>query len=104
MNIFKDNNDWNEKTIIGAMAFFVMCVVMALDLSTGYWGLELTINKFDPRMDKCLLEQKKKLFEYYFEDIKNQAKKFNQKILVITFNLQEDLSKNPSFFFLPSAA
>ena len=46
MNIFKDNNDWNEKTIIGAMAFFVMCVVMALDLSTGYWGLELTINKF----------------------------------------------------------
>ena len=46
MNIFKDNNDWNEKTIVGAMAFLVMCVVMALDLSTGYWGLELTINKF----------------------------------------------------------
>ena len=32
MNIFKDNNDWNEKTIIGAIAFFVMCVVMAFDL------------------------------------------------------------------------
>ena len=46
MNIFKDNNDWNEKTIIGAIAFFVMCVVMAFDLSTGYWGLELTINEF----------------------------------------------------------
>ena len=46
MNIFKYNNDWNEKTIIGAMAFFVMCVVMAFDLSTGYWGLELTINEF----------------------------------------------------------
>jgi len=46
MNIFKDNNDWNEKTIIGAIAFFVMCVVMALDLSTGYWGLDLTINEF----------------------------------------------------------
>ena len=46
MEIFKDNNDWNEKTIIGAIAFFVMCVVMAFDLSTGYWGLELTINEF----------------------------------------------------------
>ena len=46
MNIFKDNNDWNEKTIIGAIAFFVMCVVMAFDLSTGYWGLQLTINEF----------------------------------------------------------
>ena len=46
MNIFKDNNDWNEKTIIGAIAFFVMCVVMSFDLSTGYWGLELTINEF----------------------------------------------------------
>ena len=46
MNIFKDNNDWNEKTIIGAMAFIVMCIVMAFDLLTGYWGLELTINEF----------------------------------------------------------
>jgi|TARA_R100000742_G_C4232088_1_gene53444 hypothetical protein len=46
MNIFKDSNDWNEKTIIGAIAFFVMCVVMVFDLSTGYWGLELTINEF----------------------------------------------------------
>ena len=46
MNIFKDNNDWNEKTIVGAIAFFVMCVVMTLDLATGYWGLELTINEF----------------------------------------------------------
>ena len=46
MNIFKDNNDWNEKTIVGALAFLVMCIVMAFDLSTGYWGLELTINEF----------------------------------------------------------
>ena len=46
MKIFKDNNDWNEKSIIGAVAFIVMCVVMALDLSTGYYGLDLTINEF----------------------------------------------------------
>ena len=44
--IFKDNNDWNEKTIVGALAFLVMCIVMAFDLTTGYWGLELTINEF----------------------------------------------------------
>ena len=41
-----DNNDWNEKTIVGALAFLVMCIVMAFDLTTGYWGLELTINEF----------------------------------------------------------
>ena len=46
MNIFKDNKDWNEKTIVGALAFLVMCIVMAFDLTTGYWGLELTINEF----------------------------------------------------------
>ena len=46
MNIFKDNNDWNEKPIVGALAFLVMCIVMAFDLTTGYWGLELAINEF----------------------------------------------------------
>ena len=46
MNIFRDDNDWNEKTIIGALAFLVMCTVMVFDLSTGYLGLELTINEF----------------------------------------------------------
>ena len=28
MNIFKDNNDWNEKSIIGAVAFVIMCLVV----------------------------------------------------------------------------
>ena len=46
MNIFKDNNDWNEKSIIGFVAFTVMCVIMIIDLITGYTGKDLVINEF----------------------------------------------------------
>jgi uncharacterized membrane protein YhaH (DUF805 family) len=44
--IFKDNNDWNEKSIIGAIAFLVMCIVVGVDLVTGYYGKELVINDY----------------------------------------------------------
>jgi len=46
MNIFKDNNEYNEKTIIGAVAFIVMVLVMILDLLTGWLGRDLAINEF----------------------------------------------------------
>ena len=46
MNIFKDNNDWNEKSIIGFIAFAIMCVIMIADLITGYVGKDLVINEF----------------------------------------------------------
>ena len=46
MKIFKDKNDYNEKSIIGALAFVVMCLVMILDLVTGWLGRDLAINKF----------------------------------------------------------
>ena len=46
MNIFKDNNDWNEKSIIGFIAFAIMCVIMIIDLITGYTGKDLVINEF----------------------------------------------------------
>ena len=46
MNIFKDNNDWNEKSIIGFIAFTIMCVIMMIDLVTGYTGKDLVINEF----------------------------------------------------------
>tara|TARA_B110000444_G_C18771965_1_gene563030 strand:- start:202 stop:417 length:216 start_codon:yes stop_codon:yes gene_type:complete len=46
MNIFKDNNDWNEKSIIGAIAFVIMVFVMTLDLLTGWLGRDLAINEF----------------------------------------------------------
>ena len=46
MDIFKDNNDWNEKSIIGFVAFAIMCVIMIMDLATGYTGKDLVINEF----------------------------------------------------------
>ena len=44
--IFKDNNDYNEKSIIGFLAFAVMCVIMLVDVITGYFGKDLIINEF----------------------------------------------------------
>ena len=46
MEIFKDNNNWNEKSIIGFIAFAIMCVIMIADLVTGYVGKDLIINEF----------------------------------------------------------
>jgi len=46
MEIFKDNNNWNEKSIIGFIAFSIMCVIMIVDLATGYVGKDLIINEF----------------------------------------------------------
>ena len=46
MEIFKDNNNWNEKSIIGFIAFSIMCVIMIVDLVNGYVGKDLIINEF----------------------------------------------------------
>tara|TARA_R100001510_G_C7654396_1_gene213040 strand:+ start:1397 stop:1651 length:255 start_codon:yes stop_codon:yes gene_type:complete len=44
--IFKDTNDWNEKTIIGFLSFAVMVIVMVADVVSGFWGKDLPINEF----------------------------------------------------------
>jgi len=46
MEIFKDDNNWNEKSIIGFVAFAIMCLIMAADLVTGWIGKDLVINEF----------------------------------------------------------
>ena len=46
MNIFKDDNNWNEKSIIGFVAFAIMGLIMLSDLVTGWVGKDLVINKF----------------------------------------------------------
>tara|TARA_R110002012_G_scaffold321855_2_gene551899 strand:- start:680 stop:892 length:213 start_codon:yes stop_codon:yes gene_type:complete len=46
MNIFKDNNNWNEKSIIGFIAFLIMVLIMIADLVTGWVGKDLIINEF----------------------------------------------------------
>ena len=44
--IFKDNNDYNEKSIIGFLAFAVMVLAMVADLATGWFGKDLVINEY----------------------------------------------------------
>ena len=46
IKIFKDNNDWNEKTIIGFLSFAVKVAVMLADVITGACGKDLPINEF----------------------------------------------------------
>lgn len=46
VQIFKDDNDWNEKTIIGFLSFAVMVLVMLADVITGAFGTDLPINDF----------------------------------------------------------
>ena len=46
LSIFKNDNEWNEKTIIGALAFLVMVIFAIIDLITGYVGKDLVINEF----------------------------------------------------------
>ena len=45
-NIFKDDNEINEKSIVGFAAFIVMVVFAVADLLTGYFGKDLVINEF----------------------------------------------------------
>ena len=45
-DIFKDDNGFNEKTIIGFMSFAVMTMYSIMDLVTGYMGMDLPINDF----------------------------------------------------------
>ena len=44
--IFKDNNDYNEKTIIGFISFAVMVVTAILDLVSAYTGHPLNIKEY----------------------------------------------------------
>ena len=44
--IFKNSNDYNEKTIIGFLSFATMVIVMVVDVVTGFFGSELPINDF----------------------------------------------------------
>jgi hypothetical protein len=44
--IFKDTNEWNEKAIVGFVAFALMVVVMIVDTVSGAIGKDLVINEF----------------------------------------------------------
>ena len=44
--IFKNSNEYNEKTIIGFLSFAVMVLVMVADVVSGFVGKDLVINEF----------------------------------------------------------
>ena len=45
-NIFKDDNDINEKSIVGFASFAVMVIFAVADVVTGWTGTDLVINDF----------------------------------------------------------
>lgn len=45
-DIFKDNNDINEKSVVGFASFVVMVLFAVVDLATGYFGKDLAVNEF----------------------------------------------------------
>jgi hypothetical protein len=46
IKLFKDNNDINEKSVVGFMAFVMMVAFALADIITGYLGKPLVINDF----------------------------------------------------------
>ena len=44
-DIFKDENDVNEKSVVGFASFVVMVLFAVTDLVTGYLGKDLVINE-----------------------------------------------------------
>jgi hypothetical protein len=46
LTIFRDNNTWNEKTIIGFISFFMMCFIALVDVCTAFVGNNLQIKEY----------------------------------------------------------
>ena len=55
-DLFKDNNDINEKSVVGFASFVIMVLFAVLDLVTGYFGKDLVINALDKCPDTPLNE------------------------------------------------
>jgi len=45
-NLFDDDNNINEKSVVGFLSFAVMVLFAIVDLLTGYLGKDLVINEF----------------------------------------------------------
>jgi hypothetical protein len=45
-DLFKDDNDINEKSVVGFGSFIVMVIFAAADIATGAFGTDLVINEF----------------------------------------------------------
>ena len=45
-DLFNDNNDINEKSVVGFASFVIIVLFALVDLITGYVGKDLVINEF----------------------------------------------------------
>lgn len=45
-DLFKDNNDINEKSVVGFGSFLMLVITLFVDLITGLLGHELPIHEF----------------------------------------------------------
>ena len=45
-DLFKDNNDINEKSVVGFASFAVMVIFAGVDIITGFYGKELVIQDY----------------------------------------------------------
>lgn len=45
-DMFKDQNDINEKSVVGFASFAVMVIFAFADVATGFFGKDLVINEF----------------------------------------------------------
>jgi|TARA_R110000772_G_scaffold109315_1_gene212553 hypothetical protein len=45
-NIFKDDNDINEKSVVGFASFAIMVIFALTDIITGWMGNPLHVNEF----------------------------------------------------------
>lgn len=43
--LFDDSNTINEKSVVGFVAFFFLCIAFGVDIITGYMGQEFVVNK-----------------------------------------------------------
>lgn len=43
--LFDDNNSINEKSVVGFVAFMMLCIAFLVDIITGYTGKEFVVNK-----------------------------------------------------------
>lgn len=44
--LFCDNNSINEKSVVGFIAFLMMCLFAGADIITGFLGNPLVVNEF----------------------------------------------------------
>jgi len=62
--IFKDNNEYNEKTVIGFLSFAVMTLYSIVDIVTGVMGMPLEIHEFVPTFLSAQVVGKTQTEEY----------------------------------------